>query len=528
MGLACQLARYAVIGAKKTLRPVKVIDDYAMSWEGTSFETGAVHFKLGFNNDGKLLAIKIDVFQQNGLPITSKFIDTISTPNVYVHEVHTYWSRAHESCWKDGAANCTLANLIINKVAAHLNMDPIKVQLLNDGAWGHDMAWLNENIKKPWGMPVRDSLQEVIDAGKKAFDWDSKWHLPGTRRLANGRMHGVGFYAVACWHTGAHRGGAPGISMSRDGSATLFYRRPDCGQSAPSTYCQIVADEIGLRYDDVKVEFIEYFYFDAVPPAGSMGSSVNTFALTLNARKMKQVLLDYIVNPPAELKRAHGNTIPAILIPFQGKSAVELDIREGLVFEKAHPENQIPVKKITSLQPRGLEASAEGGAFFVGDKAPDLPEVPVKYVMVRQAVFVEIEVDTETGQIEITKLVHPYDVGQSLNPDVNDQQLYGGAYAGLGVSATEAIYYDPRTGVKLNDNLIGYPILTILDVGLIETPTVETHVGWSAYGLVGCSEAGKAATAAALLTPAVYNAIGKWIEETPVTPERVLKALGKA
>ena len=147
--------------------------------------------------------------------------------------------------------------------------------------------------------------------------------------------------------------------------------------------------------------------------------------------------------------------------------------------------------------------------------------------MARQACFVEVEVDTETGQVEVTKLVHPYDVGQSINPDVNDQQLYGGAYQGLGVSATEAIYYDPQTGVKLNDNLIGYPILTILDVGPIETPIVETHLGLSAYGLYGCSEAGKAATAAALLVPAVYNAIGKWIEETPVTPDRVLKALGK-
>ena len=102
-------------------------------------------------------------------------------------------------------------------------------------------------------------------------------------------------------------------------------------------------------------------------------------------------------------------------------------------------------------------------------------------------------------------------------------------YEGLGVSATEAIYYDPRTGVRLNDNLAGYPVLTILDVGLpIECPTIETHIGFSAYGLFGCSEAGKAVTGAALLVPAVYNAIGKWIEDTPVTPERVLKALGKA
>ena len=98
----------------------------------------------------------------------------------------------------------------------------------------------------------------------------------------------------------------------------------------------------------------------------------------------------------------------------------------------------------------------------------------------------------------------------------------------MGVSSVEAIYYDPQTGVRLNDNLIGYPVFTILDLGPIECPTVETHLGYSAYGLYGCSEAGKAATGAALLVPAVYNAIGKWIEDTPVTPDRVLKALGKA
>ncbi len=528
MGLACQLARYAVIAARKTQRPVKVIDDYAMSWEGNSFETGIAKYKVGYNNDGTIVSIKIDVCQKNGLPITSKFIDTLKTPNVYVHATHSYWSRPHESCWKDGAANCTLVNLIVNKVAACLKMDPIKVQLLNDGAFGHDMTWLDEHVKKPYGMPLRDSLKEVVEAGKKAFDWDQKWHLPATRRLPNGRMHGVGFYAVACWHTGARKGGVPGISMARDGTATIFYRRPDCGQSAATTYCQIAADEIGLRYEDVKIEFIDYFYFDAVPPAGSMGSSLNTFGVVVNARKMKKLLLGYVVKPPVEVIRAYGNKVPPALMPFQDKKVEDLDIRDGVIFEKAQPENKLLVSRVTSLQPRGLEAAAEGGSFFVGDKAPELPEVKEKYTLARQCVFVEVEVDTETGEVEVTKLVHPYDVGQSLNPDVNDQQLYGGAYAGVGVSATEAIYYDPHTGVRLNDNLLGYPMLTILDVGPVEAPLVETHLGWSTYGLYGCSEAGKAATAAALLVPAIYNAIGKWIEETPVTPERVLRALGKA
>ena len=217
--------------------------------------------------------------------------------------------------------------------------------------------------------------------------------------------------------------------------------------------------------------------------------------------------------------------VPPTPSPFQGKTIEELDIKEGVIFEKANPGNSLPVKAVTSSYSGGI--FSEGGPFFVGDMPPGPAKAEDKYLMARQCIFVEVEVDTETGQVEVTKLVHPYDVGQSINPDVNEQQLYGGAYQGLGVSSIEAIYYDPQTGVKLNDNLLGYPILTILDVGPIETPLIETHLGWSAYGLYGCSEAGKATTAAALLVPAVYNAIGKWIEDTPVTPERVLKALGK-
>ena len=306
LGLACHLVRYAAIAAKKTLRPVKVVDDYSMSWEGLSFEVGTAHYKVGFNNDGTIVAIRIDTYQKTGIPITEKFIDSLKTPNVYVHEIHSYWSKAHEACWKDGAANCTFVNLIINKVAAHLGMDPIKVQLLNDGADGHDMAWIDEHVKKPYGLPMRDSLKEVIEAGKNAFDWDNKWHPPGTRKLPNGKMHGVGFYGITSWATGARVGTGPGISIAIDGTATIFFRRPDNGQSAPTTYCQIVADEIGLRYEDVKIEFIDFFCFDAAFPAGSLGSTLNTPGLIMNSRKMRKLLLEYALKLPKRNKTCPG------------------------------------------------------------------------------------------------------------------------------------------------------------------------------------------------------------------------------
>lgn len=334
---------------------------------------------------------------------------------------------------------------------------------------------------------------------------------------------------MASWTTGARKeGGVPGIGINKDGTATIFYRRADAGQSAPTTYCQIVADEIGLRYEDVKIEFIDYFYFDAIPPGNSMGSNVNTYGLVVNSRKMKKLILEHAVQPLPEAKSFRNIYYPPEPSPFESKTVEELDLKESMIFEKANPENRLHVSRVISKQGFTRGPMVECGTFFVGDPPPEFPEVKEKFVMVRQCVFIEVEVDIETGQVDITKLVHPYDLGQSLNPNVNEAQLYGGAYQGLGVSGTEALFYDPRTGRRLNENLIGYPILTILDVGDIETPIIQTHLGWSTYGLCGCSEAGKAVTAAALLVPAVYNAIGKWIEDTPVTPDKVLKALGKA
>jgi CO/xanthine dehydrogenase Mo-binding subunit len=526
MGYNSQLCRYAVIGTKKTRKPVKFVDDYGLAWEGTSYETGTSHYKIGFNNDGNINAIKIVSYQHDGHPLFKMLVQSLKTTNINVRQIQSYWSKGHESCWKDGAMDCVLVNMIINKVAAHLEMDPIKVQIINDGVRGHDMAWLDENVKKKYGMPIRDSLKEVIEAGKKSFDWDKKWHKPGTVKLANGKMHGVAFYACASWATGVRKGNTPfpGISIALDGTATIFFRRCDCGQSAPSTYCQIVADEVGLRYDDVKIEFKEYFSFDAMYPAGSMGTMTNSYGLVWNARAMKKLLLDYALKSMPVKGGYPGFEPPPKPSPFPGKTIEELDIKEGIIFEKANPANTLPIKTLASSYVNGF---LEGTPFFVAVQ-PDAPyKVEATYEMARQACFVEVEVDTETGQVEVTKLAHPYDLGQSINPDVNAQQMYGGAYQGISVSAIEGIYYDPKTGVKLNDNFIGYPIMTIQDIGEIDCPIVETHLGFSAYGLYGCSEAGKAATAAALLVPAIYNATGKWMEDNLVTPDNILKALGK-
>ena len=88
--------------------------------------------------------------------------------------------------------NTMAFTLVMDRVAAELGMDPIEVALKNDGAKGHDMAWLTER-KKEFGFHARDSLRECLEKGKAAIDWDASGIRPGPRRLPNGKMHGIGF-----------------------------------------------------------------------------------------------------------------------------------------------------------------------------------------------------------------------------------------------------------------------------------------------------------------------------------------------
>jgi xanthine dehydrogenase molybdenum-binding subunit len=147
--------------------------------------------------------------------------------------------------------------------------------------------------------------------------------------------------------------------------------------------------------------------------------------------------------------------------------------------------------------------------------------------MTRQAHFVEVAVDTETGEIEVTKVVNVNDVGKAVSPESVAGQQYGGTIMGISRGKYEESIYDLSTGVKLNANLLDYKTSTIEDCGPIDTHIVETALGYGPYGLVGVGEE-CADLLPAAIGPAVQNAIGVWIDDYPITPAKVLKALGKA
>jgi CO/xanthine dehydrogenase Mo-binding subunit len=139
----------------------------------------------------------------------------------------------------------------------------------------------------------------------------------------------------------------------------------------------------------------------------------------------------------------------------------------------------------------------------------------------------EVAVDPETGEVEVVKVVTVNDVGKVVSWEGCEGQQYGGAYMAIGRGRSEEVIHDPKTGVMLNGNLLDYKIATIEDAGTIDTLLVETGMGYGPYGTIGIAE-DVATVVPGLIAPAVHNAIGVWIENFPVTPGEVLKALGKA
>ncbi|MBA7617371.1 4-hydroxybenzoyl-CoA reductase subunit alpha [subsurface metagenome] len=388
------------------------------------------------------------------------------------------------------------------------------------------------------GFQVRDSLRECIEKGKAAIGWDKKWHAPGKKRLPNGKMSGLGFAWTHEWEDSAGSSEMAIRIERNDGTATIFGCRADVGLNAETAYCQIAADELGMRIEDVHYwPQIDAGFFTMTPDS-STNMSVNGFAIRNCARLLKRKILEAATSPRAATQL--GSASPA----FPGKKPEELDIKESVIYEKANPSNRRTLAEFVGYAgAMGPIGSPRGEPMPSGEKGVRHPftwplfeyawQVQIgayagaRLRLCRQAHFMEVEVDTETGEVDVVRVVTVNDVGKVINWEGCEGQQYGGVYMGVGRGRSEEVVYCPMTGVMLNGNLLNYKIATMLDVGPIDTILVETGMGYGPYGVVGIGE-DVATVIPALIGPAVHNAIGKWTDDFPITPDKVLKTLGKA
>jgi xanthine dehydrogenase molybdenum-binding subunit len=271
--------------------------------------------------------------------------------------------------------------------------------------------------------------------------------------------------------------------------------------------------------------------FFAMTPDSSTNMSVNGSAIRNAARLLKQQILEAATRPRGEGQR--GGFPPA----FPGRTPDDLDLRESVIFVRSDPSIRMTLAEFVGIAGVAGPVSREelGGmvrAMWTQPLFAHSFHVQVgayshtRLRLCRQAHFMEVEVDTETGAVDVTNVVNVNDVGKVMSWETCEGQQYGGTIMGVSRGLTEEVVHDPFTGVMINGNLLDYKIATMLDVGPIQTVLVETGMGYGPYGLVGIGE-DVATVIPALLGPAVHNAIGVWVDDFPITPAKVLKALGK-
>jgi xanthine dehydrogenase molybdenum-binding subunit len=508
--------RLAIRLAKRVLgRPVKLLFDESNFYCGGD-ESGTYSCKVGAKKDGTITGYHWNVVGVRN-PAKDKTPECTTIRKIRSTQQWAFTNRGYLESVRHGAPACVPHNIMFDRVAAEFGLDPTEVALRNDGCAGHDWDWVTQ-YQKDNGFPQRHSLKEVVDLGKAAIGWPQKWHPPGMKKLPNMRMHGLGFMSINEWGVGLKGILADGYSclILRDGKVAIVGMRCDPGIDTESGFRHCVASEIGLKFEDTVIQErrSDNHVYHFAEPGGSFGTISTTPQLIVAARQLKNKILQYATRPRQK--------DPPF---FLGKNPEELDIHDSMIFEKSNSTNRRAVSDVANAfwdtDPAIANPVIPGITGLTSEGKPD----PRLYMMSRQAHFIEIEVDTETGEIIVVSLVCVNDVGHVFNQKGAEGQQYGGAYMALGRNATEEKICCPRTGVGLNYNHIGYQLGTMNDYPVIQCMLHETHLGYSSYGACGIGE-NVGAALSGIFAGAVYNAIGKWILDFPITPDKVLKALG--
>lgn len=301
------------------------------------------------------------------------------------------------------------------------------------------------------------------------------------------------------------------VRVQVDGSAQLTVGSVDIGQGVKTVLAQMVAEELGINYEQVTVINSDT---DTCPICvGTFATRVTYFAGNATveaAREARQILFEAVAG-------------------VLEVSPDELEAKNGKISVKNNPQCAMAI------------GDAAGMTLFVQGKHiigrgsfkryhvlidPDTGKTDPFAALAWCALQAEVEVDTETGEVEVLKFISSYDAGKAINPLLVEGQIQGGEIMGLGSTLMEQIYpYFPKMEhqpVTMGD----YVIPTAADIPEMQTVIYECPSPNGPYGAKGIGEmTGNLPSPA--IAHAIYDAIGVWIDEQPVTPEKVLRALQK-
>ena len=314
------------------------------------------------------------------------------------------------------------------------------------------------------------------------------------------------------------------IKGDDEGHVDVISGGTDQGQGSCTVLSQIIAEELGFRPEDISFTIGDTAL--ALWDAGTHASR-HTFiagnAAIRACRKVRRQILDMaavqmprIIQSTLKRKQRLDPDFEMPKIDFSLFSDPDnLEIRSRKVFLKADPENPHCCVDASRILRQGLHVGTGESQTIMAEVFYDPPtqmldrEFKGNYSMTYAfgTTGVEVEVDKQTGQVKILKMIAAHDVGRAINPTLIKGQIYGAVYTGTGYALTEEI--KSLKGKVMNPNFRDYNILTDAD---------------GPYGAKGIGEPGLVPPAPAIAN-AIYDAIGIRITELPITPERILDAI---
>jgi xanthine dehydrogenase YagR molybdenum-binding subunit len=370
----------------------------------------------------------------------------------------------------------------IDEIAHRLDIDPIELRDRIDTRDTDDCA----------------ARKVERHRGAKLFDWQ--------RRKSAGAdsgpiKRGIGV-AQSQWVYVVHKDTECEVRVLADGTVQAFSSAQDIGTGTRTVFAQVVAEEFGLRAQDIDARIGDSQY--AAGPAS--GGSRVTSSLTPAARKAAYKAAREVARRVAPLLDAK----PDDIVFKEGRIASS---QRSMSFRDA-----IQRAKFDSITQR-VERTPdyEGYARGFGD-------LLVSKHGIGGVQFAEVCVDTQTGVVKVERVLAVHDCGRPINPQLIESQIYGGVTQGVSYALYEERHLDAASGVHLNSNIDQYKIVGSRETPLIEVHLIEQHGGQSSTDARGVAEPANVATAAAIAN-AFFNATGKRVLTLPLTPANVLAAL---
>jgi CO/xanthine dehydrogenase Mo-binding subunit len=512
-------------------REVKFTEDRHEHFVSANHERGQAQWvEVGFDDDGRILGLDVTFLHDHGAYIPYGLIVPIITSTqllgpyriehyrVGFRSVYTNKTPVTPYRGAGRPQGCFIMERTVDAIASELDLDRTVVRERN--------FIRPDEMPYAFGLMFQDGRDYTYDSGdfpaslaklKALVDWDG---FPARKAAAaaEGRHLGIG---LACYVEGTGVGPYEGghVLVEPNGTVQVATGLGTQGQGHQTAFAQIVADELGVPLEQVKVVTGDTRRFPyAVGTFASRAAVMSGNAVHLAATKVREKALQLA-----------SDALEA--------DVEDLELVDGRVQVKGSPDTSLPLSMLATLSNPlryAFDEHAKAATQFAGPNDPDKPPVapgqapglegtdyysPVRSTFANGMHAVEVEVDPATSDIEVLRYAVVHDCGNLINPMIVKGQVLGGVAQGVGGALYEKMAYDEH-GQLLNASFMDFLMPYATEVPKVEIDHLETPSPLNPLGIKGAGEAGVIPGSAAIAA-AIEDATGVAIRAMPISPSQL-------